>query len=66
MQTAIDSVISVASGKSLKGTGVWSFIKVEGTPQARAAIATALVAIVALIANPGVVTAALSDGSINQ
>ena len=35
-------MITVATGKELKGTGVWSFIKLDGSPTSRAAIGAAV------------------------
>ena len=64
-QTAIDSVITVATGKKLQGTGVWSFLKVEGTPAVRAVLATTAVALVAIAASPDLVSALTTDSSIN-
>ena len=64
--TAIDSVKSIATGKDLKGTGVWSFVKVEGTPQGRAALAAAILAIVGVASSPQLVSALVTDASINK
>ena len=64
--TAIDSVKSIATGKDLKGTGVWSFVKVEGTPQGRAALAAAILAIVVVASSPQLVSALVTDASINK
>ena len=58
-------MISVATGKELKGTGVWSFIKVEPSPASRAGIAATLAAIALVASNPGLVTALTSDTSVN-
>lgn len=65
-QTAIDSVISVATGKELKGTGVWSWIKIEASPVNRAAMAAALATIVVVATNPEFVSALTTDASINK
>ena len=64
--TAIDSVKSIATGKDLKGTGVWSFVKVEGTPQGRAALAAAILDIVVVASSPQLVSALVTDASINK
>ena len=65
-RTAIDSVISVATGKELKGTGVWSWIKTEGGPASRAAIAAVLLSVVVVAASPELVSALTTDASINK
>ena len=59
-------MISVASGKDLKGTGVWSFINIKGSTAGRATIAAALVAVAALVASPELVSALTTDASINK
>ena len=64
-QTAIDSVVTVATGKKLQGTGVWSWIKVEGTPAARAAIVSVVAALAVVVTNPELVSALTTDSSIN-
>ena len=64
-RTAIDSVISVATGKELKGTGVWSWIRVEPSVAGRAGIAATLTAMAVVASNPGLVSALTSDSSIN-
>ena len=56
----------MATGKDLKGTGVWSFIKVQASPASRAAIAATIVAIVVAVTNPSVVSALTSDASVNS
>lgn len=56
----------MATGKELKGTGVWSFVKVNGSPQGRAAIAAALLSIVVVVSNPELVSALTTDASINK
>ena len=66
MQTAIDSVITVATGKKLEGTGVWSFLKVDGSPAIRAGLGATLVALVAVAASPDLVAALTTDASINK
>ena len=58
--------MSVATGKDLKGTGVWSFIKIKATPVTRASIAAVLAAAAYVIGNPEVVSALTSDSSINN
>ena len=65
-QTAIDSAITVATGKELKGTGVWSWIKVDGSPVGRAGIIAAFAVVAALVSNPDLVSALTSDASINK
>ena len=59
-------MITVASGKDFRGTGVWSFVKIEGTPVGRAALAAAIVAVAGVAANPSLVSAALNDNSVNS
>ena len=59
-------MIAVATGKDLKGTGVWGFINVKGTTTGRATIAAVIVAIVALTQSPGLVSALTTDSSINS
>ena len=58
-------MISVATGKDFRGTGVWSFIKIQGTPDGRAALAGAIVAAGVAATNPQIVTTALADNSVN-
>ena len=58
-------MISVATGKDFRGTGVWSFIKIQGTPVGRAALAGAIVAAGVAATNPQMVTTALADNSVN-
>ena len=65
-QTAIDSAITVATGKKLQGTGVWSWIKVDGTPVTRAAIGVAFLSILGVALSPDLVSAIMSDSSVNS
>ena len=59
-------MISVATGKELKGTGVWSFIKVpENSTTGRAAILAVFAALAFVVVSPGAVTALTTDASIN-
>ena len=55
----------MATGKELKGTGVWSFIKTDGSPASRAAVGAVFAALVAVIASPDLVSALTTDASIN-
>lgn len=48
---------SFGAKDELKGTGVWSFFKVDASPVGRAAVAATLVAVVAIVANPDFVSA---------
>ena len=66
LQTAIDSVVTVATGKKLQGTGVWGFLKVEGSPAVRAGLGATIVALVAVAASPELVAALTTDASINK
>jgi hypothetical protein len=63
--TAVNSVVTVAKGKDLEGTGVWSFVKVKGSPTNRAILGSILLALTAVIANPQLVSAFTTDASIN-
>ena len=53
------------TGKDSRGTGVWSFIKIQGSPLGRAALAGAIVAAGVAATNPQMVTTALADNSVN-
>ena len=55
----------MATGKELKGTGVWSWIKLDGSPVTRASIGAVIVALAALAASPDLVSALTTDASIN-
>ena len=56
----------MATGKKLQGTGVWSFLKVDGSPVVRAGLGATFVALVALAASPDLVAALTTDASINK
>jgi len=62
----MDSLVTVATGKELKGTGVWSFVKLEGSAPVRAVLASFAVALIAVASSPDLVTALTTDASINK
>ena len=64
--SAANSVVTVAKGNDFQGTGVWSFIKFKGSPQNRAILGSAILALAAIVANPQLVSAFMVDSSVNN
>lgn len=59
-------MVSVVTGKDLKGVGAFSFVKVKGDAQGRLTIATTFAVLAVLVTNPEIVSGLLTDASINK
>ena len=59
-------MVTVVTGKELQGTGVWGFVKADGSATNRAVIAATIVALVVVFNSPSLVAALTTDSSINS